>query len=321
MARSGICIDCDAGLCKTFFHATCAQKEGLLFESHSDEVDPYFAQCKQHADKAIIKAKKRSYTALFARLNRAQPHDERPDRIKEKLAEYDKQPHPQLTKWTCDNLPPIPHKSSRLLLTSPSLIIKLTKKSELMGLDPTSSFMLLQDEMELARQRWHIPPAFSLEFIAYCLDRTPRLVKMKKKNSELIRQNDSLKREESKLREKYNGLRDSAARCRSDNELMIKEIRSIQKLVPADTGSQFTLPLVLEQLIARSCNVKQANPPKAHRHSAAPPSATHDCSKCKTTKDQHLLSLCDTCKCYFHIYCLDPPLARVPKKKIGRAHV
>ena len=29
-AASGICIKCDAGMCRNFFHPTCAQKHGLL---------------------------------------------------------------------------------------------------------------------------------------------------------------------------------------------------------------------------------------------------------------------------------------------------
>lgn len=230
------------------------------------------------------------------------------------MNEFSKQPHLEMTRWTPENPPPIPIKSSRLLLTSPSVIIKLTKKSELMGLDPTSSFMLVQDETEMARQKWHIPPAFSLEFVAYCLDRTTRMTSMRRKNAELINQNAALTSEEADLREKYNSIKDVVANVRSENETMIKEVRTIQKLVASETGKPFNLPLQLEQTIARSSNTKPKNPPKAPKHSAAPPSATHQCSKCTTTKDQHLLSLCDTCKCYLHIYCLDPPLARVPKK-------
>lgn len=31
-SRTGVCIKCDAGLCKTYFHVTCAQKHGLLVD-------------------------------------------------------------------------------------------------------------------------------------------------------------------------------------------------------------------------------------------------------------------------------------------------
>lgn len=301
-------------MCKTFFHATCAQKEGLLFESHSDEVDPYFAQCKQHADKSTIKKKRKICTALFARLKRVQPLLTHSDRIKKKLDEITKQPDPHLTKWTPENLPPIPTKVSRMLMTSPSLIIRLTKKSELLGLDPNSAFMTVQDEMEMARQKWHIPPAFNLEFVAYCRDRTTRMLNMKKNNSELMNQNMTLKSEEASLREKYNSIRDVVAKVRSKNEALIKEARALQKTVTAATGKQFNLPLQMEQMIARCANMKGKSNTKSCSKVTTKTSATYGCGKCGTVKDQHLLALCDTCKSYIHIYCLDPPLSRVPKK-------
>lgn len=291
-------------MCKTFFHATCAQKEGLLFESHSDEVDPYFAQCKQHADKTIIRKKKRLCTALHARLNRIKPLDTCSERIKKKLAEITQQPDPHLSRWTPDNRPPIPPRVSRLLMTSPSLIMKLTKKSELMGLDPKSAFMSVQDEMESARHKWHIPPAFNLEFVAYCRDRTTRMVNMQKQNHELVNQNITLKKEEVRLRERCDTVKLLVAKLKFENDKLIKEARSIQKLVTTSTGKQFTLPLQMEQLIAR--RVKSTAPNQT--------SVAYGCGRCDEVKDQHLMALCDTCKSYIHIYCLDPPLTRVPKK-------
>lgn len=38
------------------------------------------------------------------------------------------------------------------------------------------------------------------------------------------------------------------------------------------------------------------------------------CGICKKNQDQHLLVLCDTCKLYYHLGCLEPPLTRMPKK-------
>lgn len=39
-----------------------------------------------------------------------------------------------------------------------------------------------------------------------------------------------------------------------------------------------------------------------------------ECGICHQTKDQHQLALCDSCKLHYHLYCLDPPLTRMPKK-------
>lgn len=286
-----------------------------MFESHSDEVDPYFAQCKQHADKDIIKKKKRLFTALHARLKRVNSIENCSDRIKSKLSELDDQPEYHLTKWTPSNPPPIPKRTTRMLLTSPSLILRLTKKSELLGLDPNSAFMNVQDEMESARQKWHIPPAFDLEFAAYCRDRNPRMISMKKQNTELVSQNLTLKTEEANLRDKYNKMKEIAAQLRIECDNLIKKARTIQKTLTATSGRNFHLPLQMEQLISRRSNAANKNTSvKSSNGSIIKTSSTYGCAKCGTVKDQHLLALCDTCHSYIHIYCLDPPLTRVPKK-------
>lgn len=262
----------------------------------------------------MIRKKKRICTALFARLRRLQPLESCSDATKEKLAQITQEPNPRLSKWNPNNRPPIPQRVNRSLMTSPSLIIRLTKKSELMGLDPKSAFMSVQDEMEMARQKWHIPPAFSLEFVAYVLDRTNRMVNMKKTNIDLSKNNVILKDRESSLRDKYNELKHSVDEAKVANEALIKEARAIQKSITNATGKQFNLSPSMEQLIARCSNTAKAKNCVKVSKSETKSSTTYQCGKCTTTKDQHLLSLCDTCNSYIHIYCLDPPLTRVPKK-------
>lgn len=316
LARSGLCIDCDAGLCKTFFHATCAQKEGLLFESHSDEVDPYFAQCKLHADKTVIKKKKKLFIALFARLRRFQSIDNRSERVKRKLQELVQKPDPHLSRWTPDNRPPIPNRMPRMLLTSPSLIMKLTKKSELMGLDPKSAAINVPDEIEMARLKWHVPPTFDLEFVAYCHDRKTRMISMTKQNTELLKQNVALKMEEANLRERHDDFEKQLSSSRLECEKLVQQARALQKMVATSTGEPYHLPGRLEQLISK-CPVaytKGRSTAKTNKTANNKTSTTYGCGKCKTVKDQHLLALCDTCNKYLHIYCIDPPLTRVPKK-------
>lgn len=71
-ARTGVCIGCDAGMCKTYFHVTCAQAAGLLSEAHSEEADhadPFYAHCKIHSDKALIKHRKRNFNGLRLKMN------------------------------------------------------------------------------------------------------------------------------------------------------------------------------------------------------------------------------------------------------------
>lgn len=47
-----------------------AQREGFLSEAHSEEVDqadPFYAHCKLHSDKTLVKRRKKNYLALQLR--------------------------------------------------------------------------------------------------------------------------------------------------------------------------------------------------------------------------------------------------------------
>lgn len=47
-----------------------AQREGFLSEAHSEEVDqadPFYAHCKLHSDKTLVRRRKRNYLALQLR--------------------------------------------------------------------------------------------------------------------------------------------------------------------------------------------------------------------------------------------------------------
>ena len=66
LSRTGVCIQCDAGLCKSFFHASCAHAAGLLseptYEHHGGHVDDsYLAHCKIHSDRETIRKRRRSF--------------------------------------------------------------------------------------------------------------------------------------------------------------------------------------------------------------------------------------------------------------------
>lgn len=93
----------------------------------------------------------------------------------------------------------------RLLTTSASACRKLLKKAELMGINTSA---LEMQESQLAalvdvRKKWHIPPAFTVEFIAYYLDRNDRLKGMKETLEKLLESNQILLEEQQTLRNKY----------------------------------------------------------------------------------------------------------------------
>lgn len=214
-ARTGVCIGCDAGMCKTYFHVTCAQYAGLLSEAHSeeaDQADPFYAHCKIHSDKTLIKHRKRNYNAIKLKaFNRKLEQEakklEKPSpeqvRIERKLAKHRKK---YVIHKETKNPPWVPtQKMPRLLTTSATACKKLLLKAELMGID-TAAMEFQEAQMTAladVRKKWHIPPAFSVEFIGYYLDRTVRLKEIKHNLQEQVTSNQKLLEEQQRLRDKY----------------------------------------------------------------------------------------------------------------------
>jgi hypothetical protein len=93
----------------------------------------------------------------------------------------------------------------RLLTTSASACRSLQQKAELMGVD---TIALETQEEQMAslvdiRKKWHIPPAFSVEFISYYLDRHARTASMKTRLDELLEANTRLLGEQQELDKRY----------------------------------------------------------------------------------------------------------------------
>uniref|UniRef100_A0A2M4A5V2 Putative phd finger protein n=1 Tax=Anopheles triannulatus TaxID=58253 RepID=A0A2M4A5V2_9DIPT len=216
LARTGVCIGCDAGMCKTYFHVTCAQYMGFLSEAHSeeaDQADPFYAHCRIHSDKTLIKHRRRNYNAIKVKaVHRRQAvvescRGQKPTpeqlRIERKLTKHRRR---YVSNKEIRNAPWVPtQKMPRLLITSATACKKLLMKAELMGLDVAAiEFQEAQTAtLHDVRKKWHIAPAFSVEFIGYYLDRSIRLGEMKKHLQEQMVLNKLLLGKQQLLRTMY----------------------------------------------------------------------------------------------------------------------
>jgi ABC-type uncharacterized transport system substrate-binding protein len=96
----------------------------------------------------------------------------------------------------------------RMLPTSANACRALLIKASLMGIDTAA--LELQDAQLTAladvRKKWHIPPAFSVEFIGYYLERNSRMETMKRALQELVDTNSELLEQQKQIREEYDAV-------------------------------------------------------------------------------------------------------------------
>lgn len=328
-SRTGVCIGCDAGMCRTYFHVTCAQREGLLSEAHSEEVDqadPFYAHCKMHTDKFLMRRRRRNWLALQLRTKQRKIEQEcqagkeqtaEQQRTQRKLAKY--RSKYQLHKST--RIPPwVPtQKMPRLLTTSAFACRRLLRKAELMGVDTRA--LELQEAQIAAlvdvRRKWHIPPAFSVEFIGYYLDRNVRLTSMKHRLEEQLDVNKQLQEEQQELRQTYDKLVKENADLSHFNVTLKQTIHKYHSVLLI-TSPHKNLPSIddLGKPVPQSTNKTRSDLVKQYSNKGATSECLplNECGICRQSIDQHLLAKCDTCHLYYHLGCLNPPLTRMPKK-------
>ncbi|XP_071860236.1 PHD finger protein 14 isoform X4 [Bombus fervidus] len=356
-ARTGVCIECDAGMCHTYFHVTCAQREGLLSEAHSEEVDqadPFYAHCKLHSDKTLVRRRRRNWLALQLRAQYRQQLLKQPNhldteeqrRIQRKLAKHR---HKYLAHKASRPPPWVPtQKMPRLLTTSASACRQLARKAELMGVDTAA---LEAQEAQLValvdvRKKWHIPPAFSVEFIGYYLDRNLRVTSMKRRLQELLDINSQLLNEQQRLDRRYDEvMKDNEEQIRIN--VTIKEKIEMYHQVLQNSGYVKPLPQITDLAkprIAPTLGTGLGVPTAAalkmgvgfplpvgkgtegvregrvlssqaqDQNHKGELTLRHQCGICRRSTNQHLLAKCDTCHLHYHLSCLSPPLSRMPKK-------
>uniref|UniRef100_A0A672L7K0 PHD finger protein 14 n=1 Tax=Sinocyclocheilus grahami TaxID=75366 RepID=A0A672L7K0_SINGR len=308
-ARTGVCISCDAGMCRSFFHVTCAQREGLLSEAAAEEdiADPFFAYCKQHADRFDRKWKRKNYLALqsYCKVSlqerEKQLTPEAQARITTRLQQY--RAKAELSRNTRQQAWVPREKLPRPLTSSASAIRKLMRKAELMGIS-TDIFPVDTSDTSASvdGRRKHKQPALTADFVNYYLERNMRMIQIQDNIVEQKNLKDKLESEQEKLHMEYNKV------CLL---LALQALTSILNFSVLLYLQKVNSPPVLKAPKERKPSKKEGGSPGKASNL---PAMLYSCGICKKNQDQHLLLLCDTCKLYYHLGCLDPPLTRMPKK-------
>ena len=101
-------------------------------------------------------------------------------------------------------------------------------------------------------------------------------------------------------------------RIKEDTDCLRIKVKDYFNVLNSLSEQNIPLPKILEvnETTKKSLASNESNR-KSNQSSVI---KMNECGICHQTKDQHQLALCDSCQLYYHLYCLDPPLTRMPKK-------
>ena len=324
--RTGVCIECDAGMCKSYFHVTCAQEAGLLSEPSEDDHEQFFGHCKAHSDREQIKRRRKNWLShqLSYRSRGAVIQAEREaDKLAENTGQKETPSQRNLRKLSesrvrWENSKQKDHwiptqKMSRLLLTSSKAVKKFQRKAELHEWNVEAMEEEEHNKQVVAeiRKKWHVTPAFTVEYVAYYHDRSARIKEMQETLAEAVIINNQLKEEDEETCANYR-----AQVVESDQQTeQADQLKKIYKMYK-DLLVKFD---PLDRGLKSPNRVKTpVMPPVRSETSRSVVGSVSktllSCHICQGSQDQHLLATCDICKHSYHIFCLTPPLSKMPRK-------
>uniref|UniRef100_A0A3P8TMK4 PHD finger protein 14 n=1 Tax=Amphiprion percula TaxID=161767 RepID=A0A3P8TMK4_AMPPE len=284
-ARTGVCISCDAGMCRSYFHVTCAQREGLLSEAAAEEdiADPFFAYCKQHADRFDRKWKRKNYLALqsYCKVSlqerEKQLTPEAQARITTRLQQY--RAKAELSRNTRPQAWVPREKLPRPLTSSASAIRKLMRKAELMGIS-TDIFPVDTSDANASMdgRRKHKQPALTADFVNYYLERNMRMIQIQDNISEQKNLKDKLESEQEKLHVEYNKLCEFLEELLNINGELRGEGQAIWTLLGGILGQKVNTPAILKAPKERKPSKKEGGTPG--KSSSLPAILYRQCSEC-----------------------------------------
>ncbi|CAF0818675.1 unnamed protein product [Brachionus calyciflorus] len=336
-SRTGVCIKCDAGMCKTYFHATCAQKHGYLVDPFQQQntSDPFIAYCKSHNDPNIIKSRKANYYAMISsyksknlvdkRLfeNETKENKERlMSKFKKAIEKYEFERDKLVSK-------PANLNKSKLLTTCPEILKCLILKNKMNDLAEINVDNQVHSTSTVT---------FTPDFVKYYFEREMKIPGYIRELELLKRSQFELTEQEAELRNKYEktlGERKNLTETRKDLIDKLRLYSDLLKLVLSEDNypSLFFKKILEEEPLEKieekakikteplnTSNIDNTSVKKRTRKESKSQFVTIDlsldaeCVICHLKTNSHLLIDCDTCKNVYHINCLDPPLSSVPKK-------
>ena len=301
-AYSGLVVECDAGLCKSNFHITCAQKLGFLMENSNEneeiKTNPFFTHCKIHVDKDLARPKKKAYNLLMEHLKASS--NEKMDEHSSLVLEQKRKEYLVSRRKTV--VPAImTERHPRALFGSISAFSKLTKKAELFGLN--THVTIVEDADYADRPIKLVKPDVSVEFAKQYEARQKQLRETAARSTYHYKNLMNLREEEQKLQAEINDLQLQVPKLSKRYEKIRKQAVAIWKFLSLVEPTEYDIPDSLMQ--------KQNIRIKAHVIKKK--MGLKFCHTCKHAQAPESMVDCDECHNWFHFGCLDPPVTRNPK--------
>lgn len=340
VAKTGICVKCDAGLCKSSFHVTCAQKYGLLSRpqssgdpcsSASNHGETYIVYCSLHSVEEQMKKRQKWFIieskTMELRKQRLQDASEQEkDTVIARLKEL--RQHKERNQISYRPPRPPLEQVPRLLSSDAHFTRLLNRKAEKMfGITTEYPAMIIPKSTEI-RKRHNVAPSLTTDFAAYFMDRELRLEEEKEHLSTSITVNQSLLEKEDDAKSRYNEIREKLIAAKNVKNDMKKEYESLKQLFNSIVDLAKVDELMKKGAKRRKSitprklsSPKEVTSPPLSPNSGKEPIPDADsiidlkrCGICKGQEDQHLLVKCDVCLNWQHLGCLDPPLTQMPKR-------
>nr|CAB3262278.1 uncharacterized protein LOC100179204 [Phallusia mammillata] len=327
MSKTGICIKCDAGLCKSFFHVTCAQKYGLLSENDSNvdsETDPYFVYCPLHVTKEIMTHSQKLYITTFEsiRLRMEAQIDENHNKVLFSQAVVHHEPS-QSSSLVLRGHPP-----QRYLSSNASAMRMFQQKAKnALNINIATSYFPRPSDV---RKRHHVVPALTPEFASHFADRELRILEYTEHLRQSSEENQHFLSLESEYRNKYQQLQQNLESLKAkENETLklsqnlFSHVISLKQWAVANqknkSGDLVKLKLKPQVTMTDSKSPQRKRPSQETIKSRSPKMSKSSsllklCDICHDDNNQHMMVDCGICLKWFHLNCLDPPLLQMPRK-------
>ncbi|XP_039261163.2 uncharacterized protein LOC120337463 [Styela clava] len=242
VSKTGICIKCDAGLCKSTFHVTCAQRHGLLSKlsgsgDNNNNInfgETYYANCPLHSNKEEMKKRQKRFilhlkTSELQKYKLAQRSAIEKNKVTGKTIEL----RQAKRKRSDTYIPPRPplEQIPRLLSSDAHFTRLLNNKAEKMfGINTKCPATIIPKATEI-RKRHYVAPSLTTDFSAYFVDRELRIEEEKSCLSSAIATNRGLSEEQEWERHKYNEHRKTINELKSNRNDLKNDLDNLKQML------------------------------------------------------------------------------------------